>query len=66
VKQGPVGGESRLPARQTGLTRLPLLCRRSSLLLPNNSLEPTRKRRAKIEAGPADVAATHYQGGLCR
>jgi len=33
-------------------------------LLPNNSLQPTRARRAKLEAGLADVAATHSRGGL--
>ena len=33
-------------------------------MMPNNSLEPTRDRRAKMEAGLADVAATHYRGGF--
>jgi len=32
----------------------------------NNSLEPTRKRRAKMVAGLADEAATHYRGTHCR
>jgi len=32
--------------------------------LPNNSLEPTRERRAKVEAGLADVATTLSRGGI--
>ena len=32
--------------------------------LPNNSLEPTRDRRAKMEAGLADVAMTRNRGAI--
>ena len=32
--------------------------------MPNNSLEPTRKRRAKLEAGLADVATTRTRGAI--
>ena len=31
---------------------------------PNNSLEPTRERRAKMEAGLANGATTRTRGGL--
>jgi len=39
-------GDERLPTRA------------SELKPPNNSLEPTRDRRAKMEAGLTDVATT--------
>ncbi len=30
----------------------------------NNSLQPTRTRRAKVDSGLADVPATHSRGSL--
>jgi len=38
--------------------------RSEAFLPPNNSLEPTRKRRAKMEAGLADVATTRSRGAV--
>ena len=35
-----------------------------SLGMPNNSLEPTRERRAKMDAGLADVARTRIRGAI--